>query len=127
MTEIPRAFRIWFYAAAIYNAAWALAVCAFPSWCIDVLGIRGLVSQPFLQVLGMMVGTFAYGYWLLAREPKRYSGLIWIALMGKVLGPIGFVVYAIRGELPWAFGATIVTNDLIWLPAFATFALRYAR
>jgi hypothetical protein len=127
MTEAPRSFRVWFYSAAAYNLLWGAVVCAFPHWCIELLGIGGFVSAPFLQVLGMMVGVYAYGYWLLARDPVRYCGFVWIGLVGKVLGPIGFLFYAVRGDLPWSFGQTIVFNDLVWWPAFILFAFRYAR
>jgi len=127
MNSVPRSYRVWFYAAAAYNLLWGAVVCAFPSWCIELLGIGGFVSAPFLQVLGMMVGVYAYGYWLLARDPVRYCGFVWIGLLGKVLGPIGFLFYAVRGDLPWSFGATIIFNDLVWWPAFFVFSVRYAR
>jgi small multidrug resistance pump len=125
--EVPRSFKTWFYAAAAYNLLWGLVVCAAPRWCIEVLGIESLVSPPFLQVLGMVVGVYAYGYWLLARDPNRYCGLVWIGLVGKVLGPLGFTFYAMQGAMPWSFGATIITNDLLWWPAFISFALRFGR
>jgi hypothetical protein len=31
------------------------------------------------------------------------------------------------GALPWRFGCQTMMNDLVWFPAFWTFALRYAR
>ena len=125
--NIPRSYQYWFYAAAVYNLAWGIFVCAFPQWCIDFLKIQAMVSVPFLQVLGMVVGVYAYGYWLMARDPARYCGLIWVGLAGKVLGPLGFAYYASKGVLPWAFGATILTNDLMWWPAFISFAWKYGR
>lgn len=127
VVNIPHSFRLWFYAAAAYNLLWGLVVCAAPQWCINRLGVGDLVSAPFLQVLGMVVGVYAYGYWLMARDPERYCGFIWIGLAGKVLGPLGFAYYASLGVLPWSFGATIITNDLIWWPVFFVFAFRYAR
>ena len=75
----------------------------------------------------MLVGVYAIGYYLLARDPLRYAGLIWVALAGKTLGPVGFVYYAIAGILPWKFGWTCVLNDIIWWPVFWSFALRYGR
>lgn len=126
-SDVPGSYRGWFYAAMIYNIVWGGAVCIFPRWCIELMGIGEMVSPPFLQVLGMVIGVFAYGYWLLARDPVRYCGLVWIAIAGKVLGPLGFLFYVLRGELPWSFGATIITNDLLWWPAFLLFAFRYAR
>lgn len=74
-----------------------------------------------------MVGVYAYGYYLLAREPQRYYGLIWIALAGKTLGPLGFVYSAATSALPWSFGWVCVFNDLIWWPVFWRFALKYRR
>ena len=74
-----------------------------------------------------IVGVYAYAYYLLSRDPLRYCGLVWVGLAGKLLGPVGFLIAALRGELPWSFGWINLTNDLIWLPAFALFAWRYAR
>jgi hypothetical protein len=84
-------------------------------------------ALPFVQVMGMMVGVYASGYYLLAREPKRYSGLIWIALAGKTLGPLGFVYSASTSALPWSFGWICLFNDVIWWPVFWKFALDHAR
>jgi hypothetical protein len=84
-------------------------------------------ALPFVQVIGMMVGVYAYGYYLLAREPKRYCGLIWIALAGKTFGPLGFVYSASTGALPWSFGWICLFNDVIWWPVFWRFALTHAR
>ena len=128
MIESLRWYRRWFYAAALYNATWAIAVTAFPSQLLQVIGVDVESSMvPFVQVIGMMVGVYAIGYYLLARDPQRYCGFIWIALTGKTLGPLGFIYYASTGVLPWTFGWTCVFNDLIWWPAFWSFALRFAR
>jgi hypothetical protein len=43
-----------------------------------------------------------------------------------VVGPIGFLIAAVQDQLPWRFGYTILTNDVIWWPAFWMFALKYA-
>jgi hypothetical protein len=37
-----------------------------------------------------------------------------ICLLGKVLGPLGFIWSVGTAALPLAFGWTILTNDLIW-------------
>ena len=70
----------------------------------------GSAGVPFVQVTAMMVGVYAIGYYLMARDPIRYCGFIWIALAGKTLGPLGFVYYASTGVLPWEFGWTCVFN-----------------
>ena len=127
MTDPLRMYRVWFYVAALYNAAWGAAVIVFPASLSRLAGLEGAAVIPLVQVIGMMVGVFAIGYYLLAREPLRYAGLIWIALAGKTLGPAGFVYYAIAGLLPWRFGWICVFNDIIWWPVFWSFALRYGR
>jgi hypothetical protein len=122
-----RQYRPWFYAAAAYNFIWGTVVILAPNLLFQILGME-LPNYPGIwQSVGMMVQVYAFGYWLLAKDPERYSGFIWIALLGKTFGPLGFLFTAINGGLPWAFGWTIVTNDLIWWPAFWSFALRHAK
>ena len=133
MTDEFRYYRRWFYAAAIYNAVWGSTVILFPRLLLRIAGINvsgasgASDAVPLVQVIGMMVGVYAYGYYLLAREPTRYSGLIWIALAGKTLGPVGFVYSASTGALPWSFGWVCLFNDVIWWPVFWRFALTHAR
>ena len=80
MTDHLRIYRAWFYAAAIYNVAWGAAVIAFPVRLSRLAGLEVATVIPLVQVIGMMVGVYAIGYYLLAKEPLRYAGLIWIAL-----------------------------------------------
>ena len=127
MTDQFRGYRRWFYAAAIYNAAWGAVVILLPDVLLRIAGINAREAGPLVQVIGMMVGVYAYGYYLLAREPERYSGLIWVALAGKTLGPLGFVYSAATGALPWSFGWICLFNDVIWWPVFWRFALKHAR
>jgi hypothetical protein len=118
-------YRAWFRAAAVYNLAWGAAVIAFPEPLSRLAGLDVTGVTPLVQVIGMMVGVYAIGYWLLGSDPLRYSGLIWVALAGKMLGPAGFLYYALAGTLPWKFGWTCVFNDIVWWPVFWSFALRY--
>ncbi len=122
-----RKFQVWFYAATVYNVAWGILVIVQPNLLFKLLGMP-LPNYPSLfQCIGMMVLVYGLGYWYIARDPIRYAPFVWIGLLGKTFGPIGFFAAALRGDLPWAFGWTILANDLIWHPAFWTFALRYAR
>ena len=128
MTDPLRGYRIWFGAAALYNVVWALLVIAFAQPLMLIVGIdAGPAGVPFVQVMAMMVGVYAIGYYLMARDPIRYCGFIWIALAGKTLWPLGFLYYAGTGVLPWTFGWTCVFNDIIWWPVFWRFALQHAR
>ncbi len=127
MDDRFRSYRRWFYAAAAYNVLWGTAVVAYPRGLLAFAGITDPGAIPLAQVIGMMVGVYAYGYYLLAREPQRYAAFIWIGLAGKTLGPIGFLYNAATGLLPWTFAWVCLFNDVIWWPAFWSFALKHTR
>ena len=67
----------------------------------------------------MVVGVYGVGYLIAAADPVRHWPIVFVGLLGKVLGPLGFLSAATRGDLPWVFGVTIMTNDLIWWFPFA--------
>ena len=127
MSDAFLLYRRWFHAAAFYNAVWGSLIVIFPGTLLSIAGMTDASAAPFAQVIGMMVGVYAYGYSLLARDPKRYAGLIWIGLAGKTLGPLGFVYSASTGALPWTFGWICLFNDVIWWPVFWRFALTHGR
>ena len=114
-------YRYWFYAAALYNLLWGGLNILFPRLFFDLIGMQPPTVLPIWQVVGMLVLVYAPGYWWAARYPERHPHLILIGLLGKVLGPIGFAWSLATGQLPLAFGWTILTNDLIWLPAFVLY------
>jgi hypothetical protein len=120
-------YRPWFYAAAAYNLLWGSAVVLFPVPVFHWLGLRPPTPVPIWQVVGMLVAVYAPAYWWAARDPWRHRHLIVIGLLGKVLGPVGFLWAAWKGELPWSFGWVNLTNDLIWWLPFALFLREAAR
>ena len=108
--------RWWLLAAGIYNVAWGGAVVLMPGWTLGLLGASGLPAAgiSIWQCLGMVIGVYGVGYLAASLDPLRHWPIVLVGLMGKVLGPVGFAWCALRGEIPWAFGATIPTNDLVW-------------
>ncbi len=118
------AFKPWFYAAAVYNAIWGTLASLFPDALFRMLGMPPLNYPSMFQCIGMMVGVYAIAYWLIARDPVRFGPLVYVGLLGKVLGPVGFVWSALQHQLPWSFGWINVFNDLVWLPAFVLFAVK---
>jgi len=120
-------YRPWFYAAATYNLAWGSLNILFPSFLFDALGMEEPNYLPIWQVVGMFVLVYAPAYWWAARRPARHRHLVLIGFLGKLLGPIGFVWAVGNDDLPRAFGWTIITNDLIWWPAFGLYTRDVAR
>ena len=120
-------YRPWFYAAALYNLVWGSATVLLPHWFFALVGMPLPNYLPFWQVVGMFVLVYAPAYWWAARYPARHPHLILIGFIGKALGPLGFVCAFTAGQLPLAFGFVNLSNDLIWLPAFALYLREAAR
>jgi len=118
-----QAYRKWFYAAALYNFVWGSVVGLFPNLPFTLLHMTLPNYPALMQCIGMIVGVYAIGYFLIGWDPERFGPFVWVGLAGKVLGPLGFVWAASKGDLPWVFGWINVTNDLIWLPAFIPFSI----
>ena len=107
------------WAAAIYNLLWGGFVVLFPELPFRWAGMPPPNYPEIWQCIGMMVGVFGVGYAIAARDPIRYWPIVLVGLLGKILGPIGFLHAALAGRLPWRAGWTIVSNDLIWWLPFA--------
>ena len=121
------AFRPWFYAAAVYNLAWGTTTVLFPRLYFDLIGMPPPEPIAIWQVVGMILAVYATAFWWAARHPERHPHLIVVPFLGKALGPIGFLYAWATGDLPLAFGWTLITNDLVWLPAFGLYLHRSAR
>lgn len=115
-------------AAALYNIAWgAFAVC-FPNAIFRWSNFHPLPVYPeFLQCIGMIVGVYGVGYAIAAHDPSRHWPIIFVGLLGKVLGPIGFLNAVLSGRLPPTMGWTILTNDVIWWVPFSIILWSAAR
>ncbi len=109
----------WLWAAGIYNLLWGATTIAFPHFLFDVSGIDRLNYPEIWQCVGMIVGVYGIGYLIAAGDSRTHWPIVLVGLLGKVFGPIGFVVALLRGTFPPLFGLTILTNDLIWWIPFA--------
>lgn len=125
--EIPAWIPKVLYAAAIYNVAWGAFVVLFPMVPFRLAGMEPPNYPAIVQCLGMVVGVYGVGYALAAQDPVTLWPLVFVGLLGKVFGPIGFVYAAIIGEFPWRCGLTILTNDVAWWLPFVAILLHVAR
>jgi len=115
-------FLIWmFRVAAIYNIVWGTVVVLFPNFLFDVFGVPR-INYPFIMSgLGMCIGLYGYGYWVVSRDLRRYPPLVLIGMLGKILGPIGWAWTVMTTDLPLRTMWTNVFNDFIWLPGFIVY------
>jgi hypothetical protein len=126
MTDPLRRYSPWLYAAAAYNLAWGSATALAPELVARPLHLaQG--NLVLWQAVGLLVASYAPVYLWSARRPSEHAHLIVPAFIGKTLGPVGFVWALASGTLPLTFGLTIITNDLIWLPAFGLYLRQAAR
>jgi hypothetical protein len=116
-------YRTVFYAAAAYNVVWGAVVTLFPGLFFRVFGLPP-INYPFLMSgIGMFVAVYGYGYWAVAREPRRYPQLVVVGLLGKTLGPVGWAWNVWLGTIPARTLWTNVFNDLVWIPFFVSYLL----
>jgi len=126
-TGCPRWHRATLKAAAVYNVGWGLSAFLFPNATLSILGVDPLPNYPELwQCIGMIVGVYGIGYWCAAEDPVRHWPFVLVGLLGKILGPIGFLWSVMNGSFPWMMGFLIVVNDLIWWIPFVLM-LRYTK
>ncbi len=106
-------------AAAVYNVLWGTWVVLLPNHLFDLTGIDRPNYPGIWQCVGMIVGVYGIGYWIAARDFVRHWPIVFVGLLGKTLGPIGFLQSAVTGLLPWSWGLTILFNDVVWWLPFA--------
>lgn len=104
--------------AGAYNLLFGLWVAGWPDAWFSLSGMEE-PRYPFLwQCIGMIVGVYGIGYLVASLDPLRHWPIVLVGFLGKVFGPLGFVVEAYQGNLPWRAGWMIFLNDLIWWVPF---------
>ena len=91
-------------AAAAYNLAWGGFAILFPHAMFEWIGAPPPLYPALWQCIGMIVGVYGLGYAIAARNPLRHWPIVFVGLLGKILGPIGFTWALIDGSFPAAFG-----------------------
>ncbi len=105
-------------AAAVYNLLWGASAIAFAQPWLRWLGMPAESNANLWQCIGMIVGVYGVGYAIAASNPLRHWPIVLVGLLGKILGPVGFLGAALAGELPWRFGWINLANDLLWWVPF---------
>jgi len=125
MEHAPRWMKLWLQAAGVYNLLWGTVVIVLPDWPLRMASMEPLPEpgRAIWQCLGMVIGVYGFGYLCAARDPIRHWPIVLVGFLGKIFGPIGFAWTAARGAIPWHFGFTILTNDLLWWAPFGMILL----
>jgi small multidrug resistance pump len=116
-------YRIVFGLAALYNLGFGLWAGLAPFAFFDLFEMRPPLYPAIWSCLGMVVGTYGLGYAYAALHLERARPFIVIGLLGKILGPIGWVLTVRLGEFPVRTFPLVLFNDLVWWLPFALFLL----
>ena len=101
-------------AAAIYNLLWGAWVIAYPNHFFELVGMVPPTHTMIWQGMGMVIGVYGLGYWWAAKDPTTHWPIVAVGFLGKVFGPIGFIMNYLQGNVPFGFFYTLITNDFIW-------------
>jgi len=113
--------RVVFLVAGLYNLGWGVYSALDPQWLFRFAGMPLQNYPEIFACLGMVIGLYGILYLEVARVPERGWLLAAVGLLGKVLGPIGWLHLVWRGQWPVATAVLCVTNDLIWWIPFGLY------
>ncbi len=116
-------YRIVFTLAALYNLGFGVWAGFSPDSFFQTFELRAPVYPAIWSCLGMVVGTYALGYGYAALRLERAAPFIAIGLVGKVLGPIGWLATVRSGEWPARTFPLVLFNDVVWWLPFALFLI----
>jgi hypothetical protein len=122
--DVLRAYRWIFALAAVYNVAFGVWAGFFPSSFFELFNLDPPRYPSLWACLGMVVGVYALGYAYVAYDPERGAPLAAVGLLGKLLGPFGWLASVAAGELPPRTFPLILANDLIWWFPFLLYLTR---
>jgi len=104
--------------AAIYNILWGAWVVLFPTQFFALTGMEQPTQIMIWQGMGMVIGVYGLGYYWASFNPIKHWPIVAVGFLGKIFGPIGFVMNYVQGNVPFEFFYTLITNDFIWWVPF---------
>ncbi|MCA9187470.1 MAG: hypothetical protein KDA99_17705, partial [Planctomycetales bacterium] len=85
-------------AAFVCNLAWGTMAVLYPATMLSWMGIAAPgIAILFWQFIGMIVASYGVGFAIAAWSPYRHWAVIFVGLLSKVVGPIGWVLVIGQG------------------------------
>ncbi len=100
--------------AAVYNILWGAWVVLLPNHFFVLVGMEPLNHIIIWQGMGMVIGVYGLGYWWASYNPLVHWPIVAVGMLGKLFGPLGFIMNYLSGAAPFEFFYTLITNDFIW-------------
>jgi small multidrug resistance pump len=108
---------LWFVGG--YNLLAGLGMLCLYHEGYKLLGVAKPEFNLPIQLVGVLVGLFGVGYWMVAAHPVENRNLLLLGFWSKLLGSLLGVYYVLAGKLPLFFLAVLFVSDIGYLPPFA--------
>jgi hypothetical protein len=115
---------LWFVGG--YNLLAGLGMLCLYHEGYKLLGVAKPDLNLPIQLVGVLVGLFGVGYWMVAANPIENRNLLLLGFWSKLLGSLLGIYYVAVGKLPLFFIAVLLVSDIGYLPPFY-FILRRIR
>jgi CDP-diglyceride synthetase len=103
---------------AVYNVLAGLFMLIGYHETYKIIGMeKPDISFP-IQLVGILVGLFGVGYYLVAKNPIENRNVLALGFWSKFLGSCLGTGYVLMGKLPPQFIAVYFFADVIYLPPF---------
>ena len=89
-----RCLKLGLRAGAFYDFAFAAVMLVAPGLAAGLLGLRQPADSYFLWLIAIFLCMLGSSYLFAAYDPRAYSGIIWIAIVGRFFGFVAMVVAA---------------------------------
>jgi hypothetical protein len=122
-----RLYRLILLLAAAYNLGFGVWAGFWPRSFFDVFALGEPQYPAIWACLGMVVGLYGLAYAYAAVRLDLARPLVALGLLGKFLGPIGWMLTVQSGEWPLRTFTLIAFNDLVWWLPFGLFLLEGTR
>lgn len=109
-------YLLWFVGG--YNILAGIGMMIFYHEGFRFLDVEKPTLMLPLQLVGVMVGLFGVGYWMVARNPVENRNVLTLGFFSKFLGSILGVAYVSIGKLPVAFLPILFFADIVYLLPF---------
>lgn len=116
-----RLHRAVFVLAGVYNIAWGCYAALDPQWVFRFADMEPQNHPQIFMTLGMVIGLYGVLYLDVARRPAEGFLIAAVGLVGKLLGPLGWLYLYVSGQWPLASCIILLTNDLLWWIPFALY------
>lgn len=105
---------------ALYDLAFAVAMCVAPELPARLLDLP-LAPEFFLWVMATCLSMLAALYLVAARDTRRYSAIVAVAIAGRLAGGLLLALAAFRSGLPGLY--PLAAADLVFGLAHTAFWL----